>query len=114
MQWTRVNRFWHHIAEDQSQRVLELKDSTQSQWVLVPKYSQPETMGSGTICITDDQSQWVLEQYVLQTTRVNGFWNYMYYRRPESMGSGTIVQYTRVNGFWIYITVDQIQWVLEL
>ena len=71
-------------------------------------------MGSGTICITDDQSQWVLEQYVLQTTRVNGFWNYMYYRRPESMGSGTIVQYTRVNGFWIYITVDQIQWVLEL
>ena len=128
VQWTRVNRFWHHIAEDQSQRVLELKDSTQSQWVLVPKYSQPETMGSGTICITDDQSQWVLElqssrlesmgvrnysRSVVQQSRVNGVLE-LYYGRPESMGSGTIVQLTRVNGLWIYIKVDQSQWGLEL
>ena len=36
------------------------------------------------------------------------------YSRPESMGSGSILQSTRVNGFWNYSTVDQSQGVLEL
>ena len=48
---------------------------------------------------TLDQSQWVLD---------------LYYSRPESTGSGTIIQWTRVNGFWHHITDDQSPWILEL
>ena len=36
----------------------------------------------------------------------------LWYIRPESMGSGSILQSTRVNRFWNYNTVDQSQWVL--
>ena len=48
---------------------------------------------------TLDQSQRVLD---------------LYYGRPESTGSGTIIQWTRVNGFWHHITDDQSPWILEL
>ena len=48
---------------------------------------------------TIEQFQWVLELYVLQTTRVNGSWNYSPVDQSQ-WGSGTIVQSTRVGGFW--------------